>query len=1502
MKKYIQILLITLLSILITKEASSQISIFSADKDKYLAEIIAFMNNVDKKSDKKKSKEFEENYPFEWNDVKYTPTHREWMYKISNMMLKNKFKPYPQFDAYLKVMEVITDNSQDLTSFIAWNKSVEKILEKRNSSKKFLDFMDFTSHLYAENNIYYTNTKRWYAGTNNFYFEFIDEKYPILHFPSLTLKCYTNNDSAVIYNTSGVYYPLEQKWIGKDGRVDWQRAGFDKNMVYANIDEYTLNMKHAYFNIDTVEFYNKNYFDFPMYGSLSEKVLASQTPEKAIYPHFISYDNRLKIENIFKDIDYEGGFTLEGSKFRGSGDETRDAVLIFKKDGKEFVKTKSKSFIIRKDKILSERASVAIYWEEDSIYHVGLQMKYLNDERKLSLLRLKNGLSQSPFFNTFHKIDMYVEVMNWRMNEPKIDFTMIEGPGNQGKALFESDNYFSGYRFEKIRGIDMVHPLVYLRNCTQQVGSRMVTINDLMRTMKSDRNNVELQMISMAKMGFVIYDIPHQKVYVKDRVFDYLNAKAGKIDYDVLSFNSQITAQDNATLNLLNFDLKLRGISRVFLSDSQQVYIYPTEQEILLKKNRDFEFAGRVHAGRFDYYGSNFTFFYDQFKIDMPIIDSMSFKVRSKEADEYGFFPLVKVKNVVEDLRGNLLIDHPNNKSGLKPFSEYPIFNCLNDPYVYYDEKKIQGGVYDRDRFYYHMKPFTVDSLNNFNADALRFQGYLSSAGIFPDIDEPIGVMDDYSLGFKTRTPAEGMPLYGGKATFKNNITLSNQGLRGDGTMEFLTSTTESDDFIFYPDSTACLASEYHLRETPGGVPEVNAQDVAQVFDPNLNAMKIRQTNAPIEMYHEEDESYFEGVLSHTTSGLNGDGRMNIKDADIDSRKFIFKDRVFDCDTADFKMRSLDNANLAFETKNYNAHVDYNERKAEFKSNGGTSLVTFPLNQYICYMDRFEWYMDKEEIALANDMDKQPEGIDHMTLQELAELDLSGSEFISVHPAQDSLRFFSSRAKFNYNENVIYATDVKIIKVADAAIYPGNREVTILKKAEMIPLEDAQILANTVTKYHIINKSTVHILGRLDYKAKGYYEYVDEMDAMQEIYFKEISVDSSLQTIATGRISDSAAFTLSPFFDYMGNVYLRASNEFLTFDGVTRIKHECSESDTAKHSWVRFETEINPSEIYIPIGEKIENQDYNTIYAGIYISSDSTQVYSAFLRPRNKYSDTKVISAGGFLTYDKSSNEYRISTKEKLKQFSLPDKYLSLNVFKCRTRGEGPLSLGANLGRVKMDVFGRVDHYITADSTEIQMVMFLDFFFKDECLEMMKENIMNYGDLEPVSLTGEIYSKALGQIFGIEEADKIITELNLYGELEKVPDELNHTLSIADVEMKWNPRTKSYVSVGQIGIGSIGKTQINRYVDGFIEIERKRSGDKFTIYLEPSKSEYYYFSYRKGLMQAFSSVDAFNKLITDTEAENRRLKVKTGEQGYSYYISSKRRVASFLKTFRPDEE
>ena len=106
-----------------------------------------------------------------------------------------------------------------------------------------------------------------------------------------------------------------------------------------------------------------------------------------------------------------------------------------------------------------------------------------------------------------------------------------------------------------------------------------------------------------------------------------------------------------------------------------------------------------------------------------------------------------------------------------------------------------------------------LDSLDNFSTDNLVFDGYLVSADIFPDINQPLKVQPDYSLGFYQRYPGRRDPAYAGKGKFyEESQLLSNAGLRGKGITGISDFHTLSDNFHFYPDTLiTVLAKEFNI-------------------------------------------------------------------------------------------------------------------------------------------------------------------------------------------------------------------------------------------------------------------------------------------------------------------------------------------------------------------------------------------------------------------------------------------------------------------------------------------------------------------------------------------------------------------------------------------------------------------------------------------------------------------------------------------------------------------
>lgn len=1457
---------------------------FTEDPVKFLEELTDFFETANKKE----GREFIEEFTPVWNQ-KLNDSQKKSIYQISNLMLKKRLKPFPEFRNYLGSIVNFTTSGQSDKSFQAWQAIVEKTVNGK-TIRSFTDFLAMSANLFASNTFYKSASTEWKSDNSNYSFEY--DSVPKVIFPSLNVKCYSKGDSAVIYNTKGVYYPTITRFYGQGGKVNWLRAGIDEATSYAQLKKYTINTKSSEYTADSVTYYNKKYFQKPLIGVLQEKVLADMTGDRASYPRFDSYNKQFQINNIAEGVDYSGGITIIGAKLQGSGTKEQNATLTFKRNDSIFLVASSKSYIIRPDKITSDRASIVMYYEDDSIFHPGLQLKFLVKEKELNLYRDEQGISKSPYFNTFHSVDMYFEALYWKLDEPKIEMKMLIG-SSQSFANFESSNYFRDIRFSKLQGLDEMHPLARIRNFAKSINSQEFYVDDLASYMRLSVDQVRPLLLKLATGGFLIYDMDEEKVTVKERLYTYLYAKGGKVDYDVIDFNSTITKEANASLNLLNFDMTIRGCPEIFLSDSQNVVVYPKNQEIVLKKNRNFSFDGRVNAGLFEFFGKEFVFEYSNFKLNFANIDSMRIKVRSREKNENGEYGLVRVKNVLENLSGDLLIDKSNNKSGVQNFPEYPVFTSRKGSFVYYDKKTTQNGVYTRDKFYFQVNPFSLDSLDNFTTEGLTFNGRFASAGIFPDFDEKLSVQEDYSLGFIRATPPEGYPMYGGKGNFTDKIKLSNAGLKGDGTLKYVTSTSRSDDFNFYPDSMNAIVQTYDVRGQAGSpeFPAVKARNVYTHWLPKKDVMNTSKIDKALAFY--DGQAEMNGTVYLSPGGLTGRGRMDFAKSELESNLMKFSNSYFDADTADFRLLSLNMGEMAFATNNVNARIDFKARTGDFKSNGGGSLVQFPVNQYICFMDQFKWFMDKGDIELSAD------GRKDISSNADSDVDLTGSEFISTHKDQDSLSFFSPKAKYDTRNNIIYARDVKYINVADARIFPDSGNVVIHKKARLDPLKRSKILANTITKFHEMYNSTVEIFGKKSYAGSADYDYTDRLKRKQTVHFTNVAVDTVGQTYAEGEVADSLSFTLSPNFEFKGKVKLLSSLQYLTFTGATRIQHNC---EAIGKSWLKFSAEINPEEIMIPVEKPLVDVNNDKIAAATILTTDSTHVYSTFLSRRENYSDSDVISSSGFLYFDNASQEYRISNKEKLKEISLPGDYYALNVSGCSIYGEGKINLGGNLGQIKMNSVGNVKHNLITDSVKFDLLSSLDFFFEESLIKGIAEAIEAEPGLTAVNLTRPTYERGLRELLGKEEADKLISQLSLYGSFKKFPSELEHTFTFNDLKMKWNTATKSYVSEGLIGIGSINKTQLNKYVQGRIELVKKRSGDVLNMYLALNDNTWYFFNYQTGLMQAISSDEAFNTAIKELKPDKRQQKTEKGEANYQFILSTGRKKADFLKKFDAAEK
>ena len=107
-----------------------------------------------------------------------------------------------------------------------------------------------------------------------------------------------------------------------------------------------------------------------------------------------------------------------------------------------------------------------------------------------------------------------------------------------------------------------------------------------------------------------------------------------------------------------------------------------------------------------------------------------------------------------------------------------------------------------------------------------------------------------------------------------------------------------------------------------------------------------------------------------------------------------------------------------------------------------------------------------------------------------------------------------------------------------------------------------------------------------------------------------------------------------------------------------------------------------------------------------------------------------------------------------------------------------------------------------------------------------------------------------------------------------------------------------------IGIGFIGSQALNVTVDGYVELQKRRSGDILDIYLKPDNSTWYWISYTRGVLMALSGNNNFNTILREEKLKDRKHPDNTVRLPYTYMVGVQDRLDNFLRRMErpPDDE
>jgi hypothetical protein len=1289
----------------------------------------------------------------------------------------------------------------------------------------------------------------------------------IIEFKNADLTFVTPGDSTTLKGSSGSLLLKNNVFVGKGGTMDWQTAGLGANETWVDLREYNFPTKSARLISEGAKLHYPSKADSTVEGVFEYR--ENKIKSDPTYPRFKSFKSNVDVKGFDKNILYKGGFSLSGRKIYSSSLDEGFSTITIVQDNYPKVKASSNRFELGDSLITSNNCKLSLYIDNDSITHPGTTFKF-NKKTQVLFVTKQGGYNYAPFIDTYHQLEIITDAIQWDLNKKHIDLTIINAK-NHVPAIFESGEFFQPDKFYKLKGLYRFHPLQVVVAYSNKKKTKSFYAADVATENKIDLNTFKGSMIQLMKLGYIDYNIPTGLIELRPKAQHYVLSSRNKKDYDNVTFISLSPNAVNASLDLETNELHVRGVDRIYISDSLKVNLAPANKEIVIEKNRNFNFTGHINTETFQFVGKDFRFVYDSFLVHMPQIDQIRLAVTNKkkrsprDTSQAG-----KSRVLGNELRyssGTLYINKPDNKSARKKFPQYPIFDATSGASVFFDKKNINGGVYDT-TVKFVIPPFRLDSLSSDDPHSIGFEGTFQSGGIFPEFKEKLVVMPDYSLGFKHKAPKEGYPLYNnGVGKFYSTITMDNKGIRGEGEIKYLSTQLYSKDFIFYKDSVKTEGTKHITKPGmhPDALPTLK-YPIAKTSNyrlrwlPYQDSMFISNSDKPIVLY--DSTATMQGTINIRKTEMLGKGVLFTRGSITESSKFSYEQTRFGARNAKFQIESDDPDKPAVLGLDDKIDFDLQKREVHFTPEiEGAASNSFPYVQYRSSLQEAVWYLDKKIV----------------TLNATDSADISKSYFYSTRKDQDSLVFNANRAVYDIQKQVLNISGVPFIRVVDAKIFPDSNKVRIEQNAEMTTLRKSTIEVDTLHKYHFLYNGTIDIKSRMKFEGVATYRYVNLGDDTLAINFQDFRTETGhkkkegLHTVANGIVKEDDNLTVGPKIIYKGKVTMHAESPYILFDGSIKLdlKGALSYSE-----WLKYVNDGESKEVKIDLQNAV-SENGTPLTTGMHLDKRTNQLYTTFISKKVTQTDPDFFVADKAFEYNIDSNEFSVGNVEKLHQKSYQGNNLSYNDSKSLIRYSGKytfLHLPDKDENIKAVTGG--DGYADLNKTDYNFNVFmsvmpklnakiLDAFGKSlkSAAQMVVDTIPDTTFVDPIKEQLAMTSK-IGSLYGNSSAEKYKSTAASGVPIFNLNADLAKSLVLSNVNFKWSPVFKAFYSVGKIRVESMMKNIIKDEIPGYIEIRKGSKGDKITIYLEPSPNSWYFITYDENRLSIGSSDEAVNKAVS----------------------------------------
>jgi len=1330
-----------------------------------------------------------------------------------------------------------------------------------------------------------------------------EAKGPIIRFKSTDLIFLTHYDSIPLESSSGYYSLTDELFVGEGGIFNWSSLGLNSKNVFCNLGKFSFNTNKPGLISTKSKLTFSDMVEGPIEGTFEYRSIKRRLEEKSTYPRFTSYDDRIR--TYFpsdKNLIFNGGFSLFGNQVYSNSLLRKNSVLEVHNETSVLFRAMSPKFGLSDTLITSKKAQITIYHDRDSISHPEVQLKYDPNKRELLVYRDEGTYRFTPYRISYFDMDVAADKILWDLDEDSLDIS-IASARNIVPAYFESKEYFNKGDMKSLAGIYDFHPLIMTVQYARKIRSKRFNVFDMAQDLRQNEKSVQASMVGLMQNGFIEYNLRTGEILVKEKSFHFVDANRYKKDYDDLKIKSLSPLLPNATIRLTEKEMTIRGIERFNVSEILGVFIYPKNSEISVLKDRDIKFNGQLYAGNFEFIGQEFLFKYDSFYVDLSRIDSIRFYIDDLETGQKKMVDNKLIASLKDSAQqksmsglaqtfnessGRLYINKPDNKSGQKIYPTYPKFNASQGAIVYFDNKEVLDGAYDKS-IYFIIPPFEIDSLSGSDPASIGFEGIFVAEGIIPSFQETLHIMDDNSLGFKHSIPAKGYELFSGNGRIYDSLRLNHHGLTAKGSIEYMTSSLYSNNFTFYIDSLTGSGTNFLMAkgEMDGGsFPDAYVDAFRLKWLPKKDSMYLFNLDRPFNLY--DSTATLDGTLIVNKTGGFGKGTLLTRGAIAKSQLLSFNDSRFGARHAIFEISSDNPEKPALFGEDIRLDFNLIENFADIGPEiEGMAAINFPYAQFKTSISNARWYLDDRTVVM-----NKPDDVD-----------ISNSYFYATREELDSLAFNASKAVYNMDELELLVSGIPFINVADAKITTENNEVLILENARIGTLYNTTIVIDTLNEFHKLYDGTIDIISRNEFTGTATYQFVNAVNDTFAIKIDEFLLvpeetrgrQDILHTQARGYVSEDNGVVISPGLVYKGEAVMYAPDPAFKLNGYVKMEYR---SNPLEDLWIRYQSsETETQEVKFDF-DLARTEDDQKITAGLHYDENDA-LYATFVNGKKSVMDRDFFIPKGILSYDSDSSMYRIEDTLKINGDSYSGRIFNLNVNTLDISFEGPVNF--NLISDDFEMIGAVigNGNIEKNIYELNAFLTLNFELPPQALLAMSQDMLEVIDLLgiPVGYGDDpetLYKVAeiIGERPTVDYEKRSLVE---YTPLVEMSPRLLKTIVIPKVNLKWTPELKAWYSSGKISIANLHRQDINAQVEGFLEIKKNENGDVINLFLQFSPNSWYFFNFEENRVITASSNDNYLDVIA---SKTNALKADFGD--YFFLDGELNDALRFIDRFRSE--